>query len=186
MAPSYPSQYRLDSTGLKVLWNKMKEYVKKHGGSFDVDKVYPVGAIYMSSSSTNPSNLFGGTWQSIQGKFLLSASGDYPAGSSGGSANAVVVSHTHTQASHTHNANGNGFCSYILGDSGISRTRVKVDSSGRFAHLGISGKTTADSSGLRFNSVTNSVTPKINSTGSSGEGANMPPYLSVYVWERIS
>ena len=73
-----------------------------------------------------------------------------------------------------------------MGESGITRTRVKVDSSGRYAHLGVAGKTSADSSGLRFNSVTNSVTPTINSTGESGTGKNMPPYLAVYVWKRTA
>ena len=29
------------------------------------DLVYPVGAVYMSANSTNPSNIFGGSWQSI-------------------------------------------------------------------------------------------------------------------------
>lgn len=33
--------------------------------------VYPVGAIYMSTSSTSPATLFGGTWERITGKFLL-------------------------------------------------------------------------------------------------------------------
>ena len=36
-----------------------------------LDVVYPVGAIYMSVNSTNPSTLFGGTWEQIEGKFLL-------------------------------------------------------------------------------------------------------------------
>lgn len=32
---------------------------------------YPVGSIYMSVNSTNPGELFGGTWEQIQGRFLL-------------------------------------------------------------------------------------------------------------------
>lgn len=32
---------------------------------------YPVGSIYMSVNSTNPDELFGGTWEQIQGRFLL-------------------------------------------------------------------------------------------------------------------
>lgn len=74
---------------------------------------YPVGAIYIAvatagiSVENNPANCFGGTWEYIEeGKFLLSATppitGDpagqaYPAGSTGGSADAVVVSHSHLQ-----------------------------------------------------------------------------------------
>ena len=36
---------------------------------------YPIGSIYMSTSPTDPSELFGGTWQEIQGKFLLGTYG---------------------------------------------------------------------------------------------------------------
>lgn len=53
------------------------------GSNFVLDNVYPVGAVYMSMNSTNPGTLFGGTWEQVQGKFLLGASSSYPSGSSG-------------------------------------------------------------------------------------------------------
>ncbi len=34
------------------------------------DMIYPVGSIYMSMNSTDPKNLFGGTWQRLSGGFL--------------------------------------------------------------------------------------------------------------------
>ena len=51
-----------------------------------IDMVYPVGAIYMSVNSTNPASLFGGTWEQIKDRFLLSAGDSYSAGSTGGEA----------------------------------------------------------------------------------------------------
>lgn len=38
-----------------------------------LDAVYPVGAIYMSTKSTSPHTLFGGTWVQIKGRFLFAA-----------------------------------------------------------------------------------------------------------------
>lgn len=39
-----------------------------------VDLVYPVGSLYFSTNSTNPSTLFGGTWQPYaQGRCLIGA-----------------------------------------------------------------------------------------------------------------
>ena len=71
------------------------------------DLVYPVGAIYLSTSSTSPQALFGGSWEQIQGRFLLCAGGGYAAGSTGGEA-----SHTLTvdeMPPHTHYVYGSGF-----------------------------------------------------------------------------
>ena len=45
----------------------------------------------MSTSSANPGTLFGGTWQQIQGRFLLAAGGGYSAGATGGEASHVLT-----------------------------------------------------------------------------------------------
>lgn len=37
----------------------------------NVDFIYPIGSIYISVNSTNPSILFGGTWEAITGRFLM-------------------------------------------------------------------------------------------------------------------
>ena len=61
-------------------------------GNF-LNYVYPVGSIYISVNSANPSTLFGGAWEQIQGQFLLSAGNGYTAGTTGGEA-----THTLTKA----------------------------------------------------------------------------------------
>lgn len=182
---------RLDSVGLKQVWGNMKQYISTYTEPFNIDKVYPVGAIYMSVISTNPGNLFGGTWERIQNQFLLASGGDYPAGSSGGSPDAVLMTHTHTQAAHTHytlKGEGWGYPVYSTTQSGISRTKVSTSSGSRYAVLGTSGASNADGSGLAFGGQLRTATPTINSTGSKnnndGIGKNMPPYLAVYVWKR--
>lgn len=47
---------------------------------------YPVGAIYISTVSTSPASLFGGTWEQLKDRFLLGAGDTYSAGSTGGEA----------------------------------------------------------------------------------------------------
>ena len=47
-----------------------------------VNSSYPVGAIYISTSSTSPASLFGGTWESIASeRVLMGVSGSHGAGS---------------------------------------------------------------------------------------------------------
>ena len=62
------------------------EDIKDNSSNIDLLSVYPIGSIYISYSSTNPSTLFGGIWEQIQGKFLLGVSSSYSLGSTGGSA----------------------------------------------------------------------------------------------------
>lgn len=51
-----------------------------------VDIIYPVGSIYMSVNNTTPATFFGGTWEQIQDRFLLSAGDTYKNGETGGEA----------------------------------------------------------------------------------------------------
>ena len=37
----------------------------------NTDLIYPIGAIYLSVSATNPSTLFGGKWEAINSRFLI-------------------------------------------------------------------------------------------------------------------
>ena len=55
----------------------------------------------MSANNVSPANLFGGTWQQIKDKFLLSAGDTYNAGDEGGEATHILTidempSHNHS------------------------------------------------------------------------------------------
>ena len=133
------------------------------------DLIYPVGSIYISVNSTNPEVLFGGTWEQIQGRFLLGMSSSYPVGSTGGSKDAVVVAHTHNPANE---AGYTGFITnskkaFSIGDMGSQ------SGSGRYYPFA-----TAD-----FDISRNTAT---GSTGVSGTDKNMPPYLAVAMWKRTA
>lgn len=69
------------------------DWTLRIGAESFLQKVYPVGSIYMSVNSTSPASLFGGTWQRIQDSFLLAAGTTYAAGATGGEA-----AHTLTEA----------------------------------------------------------------------------------------
>ena len=131
------------------------------GSNYILDNVYPVGSIYMSVNSTNPKNLFGGTWEQIQGKFLLGMDSSYPAGSTGGEAThkltaAEMPTHAHYMASG--NAGGNDTWKPDAGWYLV--TDVTDDTTTWWAQIGM------------------------NNAGGSEAHNNMPPYLSVYIWKR--
>lgn len=143
-----------------------------------INIMYPVGSIYMSVNSVNPSALFGGTWERIEDKFLLCAGNSYNAGSTGGTADATLVSHTHTPVVEG-SSNTYGLSVYRH-ESAVGRMKVTAGSSGnRYAYGGKAGATNADDSGLAWSSG-------LNTVGESRTGKNMPPYLAVYVWKRTA
>lgn len=53
--------------------------------------MHPVGTPYISENPTSPAELYGGTWERIEGRFIMGASDSYPAGSTGGSANVSIA-----------------------------------------------------------------------------------------------
>jgi hypothetical protein len=144
------------------------------GTNFVLDNVYPVGSIYMNVNSTNPRTLFGGTWEQIQGKFLLGMSISYPAGSQGGEASHTLT--TDEMPSHGHNpANQSGYYGFItnsqkafaVGDMGVQ------SGSGRYYPY----------APVAFDISRNSLT---GATGGGSSHNNMPPYLSIYIWKRTA
>lgn len=65
------------------------------------ETIYPIGSIYMSVNNLNPSEVFGGTWEQIKDKFLLSSGDNYDLGDTGGEAThtltaAELPSHNHS------------------------------------------------------------------------------------------
>lgn len=103
------------------------------GGSSPLD-AWPVGSLYMSLGSTSPQELFGGVWEKVEGRFLLCADSSHEAGSTGGSNDAVVVSHTHSgtaasSGSHTHSATADSAGSHNHSISGGSHSHSASSSS---------------------------------------------------------
>ena len=138
---------------------------------------YPVGTIYETTDNDFvPDEVWGGTWEKVEGRFLLGSSNNYNNGSTGGSADAVVVSHSHTGSTggaggHFHKMHVN-----IGGKAGTGRDEsTLIYNASATANTEIMVPQT---------NHTHSVT--ITSNGVSGSGKNMPPYLVVHIWKRVS
>lgn len=70
---------------------------------------YPIGTIYISINSTNPSTLFGGTWEQIKDRFLLACGSTYKNGTTGGEATHKLTINEMPEHNHTENYVGVGW-----------------------------------------------------------------------------
>ena len=100
------------------------------------DKIYPIGSIYMSVNSTNPSTLFGGTWEQLKDRFLLGAGNTYPSGSTGGEATHKLT--IEEMPKHRHymitNVGGNDYQALVTGDGGYNTNESTTEVGGDQPH----------------------------------------------------
>ena len=168
------------------------------------DLVYPVGSIYMTVNNVNPATIFGGTWEEIQGKFLLGRSSGHAAGTSGGNETVTLTvaqmpAHTHTGPSHTHTTPNHTHTATCGSAGAHSHTvaRKKVAATGTAKYAAQAGDSHSTSSaGAHTHTITiasggGSTTGAAGTgdTGSAGSGQAvniMPPFLSVYMWKRTA
>ena len=148
--------------------------------------LYPVGSIYMSVASTNPSTLFGGTWEQLKDRFLLGAGDTYTSGTTGGSA--LLQAHTHNIPSLSGTAESNG------GHTHVTSRRTSTYGSGMQSNwrcITAPGSANGDynqvSNTESAGSHTHNITTNASTSGITGTGdaENMPPYLTVYMWKRV-
>ena len=136
--------------------------------------LYPVGSIYTNATnSTNPGTLLGfGTWTAFgAGRVMVGFNSGNAlfdtAEETGGSADAITVSHTHTATvtdpGHLHTGGVSGYGQGNVGGAG--------NPSGGISNTG---------------TATTGVSVSISTTGSSGTNANYQPYITVYMWKRTA
>lgn len=132
-----------------------------------VDLVYPVGSLYMSTNSTNPSTLFGGTWQPYaQGRCLIGAGqGDdgttsmsFTAGSIGGTYKEKLT--VENLPSHDH------------------ALRLMVNTYAQ-------GGGTTNGAGIPYPSG-NGAPNYVEANGGNVAHNNLQPYMPVYIWRRTA
>ena len=149
--------------------------------------VYPVGSVYINAGvTTNPATLLGfGTWVAFgAGRVMVGLNGSDSLfdtlEETGGSKDAIVVSHNHTgtvdgNGSHAHTTNfgfsndhdyfGNGVSTFTYNGGGVTQNPYPYAS---------------EAAGSHNHSFTS------NSTGSSGTNANLQPYITVAMWKRTA
>ena len=148
--------------------------------------LYPIGSIYSSTVSTNPNTLFGfGTWVAYgAGRVLIGNGGGFTAAATGGSADAIVVSHTHTGT--TVSTSLTGTVANIAESFANSGTASGVFTKGSGTSSGTPQSTDTSSSGSFSMDASHTHTFTTGSTGSSGTNANLQPYVVVYMWNRTA
>lgn len=129
-------------------------------------KAYPVGAVYISYSSTSPASLFGGTWTAITGRFPY-----FNAGTSPGGSNSHTLS-INEMPSHEHAIAMKGSWeesdAYGLTSGGAFGGRVVINN-GSSGHWG----TLVNSEAL-------------GNTGGGKSFSTMPAYQTLYAWRRTA
>lgn len=139
--------------------------------------LYPVGSVYINATSAiNPATLLGfGTWTAFgAGRVMVGFNSSNAlfdtAEETGGSADAIVVSHTHTATStdsgHTHNLSP---APWTTGGGAVSGSAYSFG-----GQLGATQSSTAN------------ITTTVSTNGVSATNANYQPYITVYMWKRTA
>ena len=130
-----------------------------------LDKVYPVGSIYLSTKSTNPSTLFGGTWVSWgAGKFLV--------GINSSDSNFNTVEKTGGSKTHQHRlpiAVDSGNWTYMHWNNAFRYGSEYITSPNRNKL-----NNSAENVAMRLEQLKDQLT------------SHLPPYITCYMWKRTA
>lgn len=175
------------------------------------NKIFPIGSIYMSTRSTNPSEYFGGTWvQWGVGRVPVgvdSTQSEFNNVEKTGGTKTVDLSHSHTVNSHSHSSPshshslGSGWAkvgrcvnypagiAYKTGPGAESTSYDRAQTNGG----GIAGGSfaAADTTALGGSTSstspgnTGNASPRTSSSLSSSQNI-LQPYVTCYMWKRTA
>lgn len=149
-------------------------------------EIFPIGSIYISVNTDNPANIFGGTWERIQDKFLVCSGSTYTNGSSGGSS-----SHIHSISGHVLTANQMPSHTHALtrqqwynNDNVVSAYTYSIYSwkDGE----GTGGNTSSSWSSPSARDIGWTGNGNSHTHGNTGSTSTLPPYLAIVVWKRTA
>ena len=155
---------------------------------------YQVGDIMFTATATNPSTRYPNTeWTQIQGRFIFGQDSSHALNSTGGSKNAVLPRHNHTisgrtdENSHCHEPYGTN-THFMFRDTtkGSSSERHRVDGSGSTWYAWVAKNIDILSSATvtAHNAHRHALEATCSVVGDEATNANMPPYITKYIWQR--
>ena len=143
--------------------------------------LYPIGAIYMSVDPTSPAELFGGSWEELKDKFLIGAGNSYAVNNTGGETAVTLTSDQ--MPSHRHSFYLYGYVlpdNYKASISNVYGYKYNNRTDGPLLSWDYGASSTS------YRSIADKVKFYMYTTGGGKSHNNMPPYLAVYMWKRIS
>lgn len=170
-----------DSRGVEpaegAYWHALSNFYTSNSLVSDLlNKVYPVGSIYMSAVNVSPASFLGGTWVALeQGRMLMAAGSSWQAGTTGGAAyHALTVqempAHDHSATEtaaggHTHEAS--------TGSAGAHSHSGGTNNAGNHYHTG----TTNGAGSHSHTRGSMNITGAFWNLGSAPQGTNGAIYM---------
>ena len=130
-----------------------------------LEKVYPIGSYYWSEKNTSPSDIFGGSWTKIRGRFLFASDSNHDVGDTGGEETHTLTINEMPRHSHEYEK----FCYF----EDISFNAP----SGNWNRFPCNITNHSNSSRFLYTYSTTSV-------GGGCSHNNMPPFLTANCWKR--
>lgn len=194
---------KLKGLGMKsteMLWKKVKAYVDdRSAGTLTLDKIYPIGSVYISATGANPNRLIGGTWvEFATGRTLIGYDINdddlTETGMTGGEKTHTLTtkempSHNHDVTVESKELKGSVWnfvgqnASYGPGNSTSGVFSKGGD--GTCFYPSSTGKATGVNDGFMLD-ATHDHTATSGNTGSGTAHNNMPPYITVRMWKRTA
>lgn len=145
------------------------------------DIIYPVGSIYMNINNTNPSLLFGGTWEQIKGKFLVgvdSSDTDFnTSGKTGGTKN----------HSHIYGVQYNGYYGALYAeDQRLIRLYNGETDAFVESYYTLNSSSETGNNGVQQTGGSTFDTAVYETKTPTTKTSNLPPYMTVYMWKRTA
>ena len=178
--------YIFDSNGDVIFYSKAEVEAKiKESLAAQREEDYARVRYWASNDPTSPASFIGGTWERIEGEFIMGASSAYPVGTTGGSAThtqtvAEMPSHNHSGSTGGAGGHSHTFSAAVTQKYEVSKIAIAgADGSGTYGYTFSSGTATTSWVGDHTHGV---------SIGRSGSGQAMSvlnPYYALYIWVRV-